>query len=146
MTRAIRILQLIEDATEPQGPQEPDPHGDKERKKADQGYNLAPPKKAKKVFMLDGSYDDDESPGFHVGCPKCGEVQKGERQPKGDVTDNLCRHCEEPLVLMGSTGPTSADSKVVDRGKERARRAAEKYKKQKAKKEKANVASKSTNK
>lgn len=139
MSRALRIIQLIESELKAQEPQEPDPAGDKERKKADQGYSLRPPKKAKKVFSLDGSYE--EEPGFYISCPKCGEVGST-REPKGDITDTLCKHCEEPLVPMGSLGPTPADQKVVDAGKARAKRATEKAKKAKTKGKNTNNAKK----
>lgn len=131
MTRALRILRLIEDATEPQQPKEPDPAGDKERK-GQKGLYGNKPRKAKKSYMLDGSYEED--PGFYIGCPKCGEVGAN-RQPKGDIRDTLCHHCEEPLVIMGSVDSKApADKKVVQRGKEREQRTREKYRKEQAKK------------
>lgn len=140
MKRALRILKLIEDATEPREPKEPDPAGDKERKNNNSGLtgSGAFVRKKKKYAMLDGSYN--EEPGFYIGCPKCGEVGSN-RQPKGDVRDTLCHHCEEPLVVMGSVdSKTPADPKVVQAGKNREQRTREKYRKEKAK----NVKSKST--
>lgn len=112
MRRALRVIKLIEDATEPKQPEEPDPTGDKYRK--DQ-VNFTGSgrfaRKNRKSRMLDGSYN--EEPGFYIGCPKCGEVGHN-RKPKGDESDNFCRHCKEPLVLMGSVNSKNpADAKVI---------------------------------
>jgi hypothetical protein len=129
MSRALRIIRLIEGATEPQEPKEPDPAGDKDRKNDQKGLtgSGAFARKKKKYSMLDGSYD--EEPGFYIGCPKCGEVGAN-RQPKGDIRDTLCSHCEEPLVVMGSVdSKVPADKKVVQRGKEREQQARKKNKK-----------------
>ena len=139
MNRALRILRLVENATEPREPKEPDPAGDQERnnKKGLTGTGRFTRKK-KKYAMLDGSYN--EEPGFYIGCPKCGEVGAN-RQPTGDIKDTLCKHCEEPLVIMGSIdSKVSADHKVVQAGKDREQRTREKYKEEQAK----NVKSKST--
>jgi len=130
MSKALRIIRLIENATEPREPQEPDPAGDKEHKGQKDFYGNKP-HKANKSYMLDGSYE--EEPGFYIGCPKCGEIGSN-RQPKGDVRDTLCHHCEEPLVIMGSVDSKApADKDVVQRGKERERRTREKAKRDKSK-------------